>query len=85
MLHKITEIISIQPFLIECVFDKIEKRKIDLADWIAEFKTDNNGWTSLLADPNYFVKAKLASYGTLCWDNEVDFDPNVLYIKSEPI
>jgi len=85
MLHKITKLISVKLFQIECEFDKKEKRKIDLSEWVAEYGKENNGWTSLLADPDYFVKAKLATYGTLCWDNEVDFCPDVLYSKSEPL
>jgi hypothetical protein len=38
---------------------------------------------SKLSDPNYFKTVKLDSYGTLTWDNGVDFDPDNLYRLSE--
>jgi len=85
MLHKITQIISVQPFQVVCKFNTNEIRKIDLMEWVREFKAGNNGWTSKLADPAYFNTVKLDSYGTLSWDNQVDFDPDVLYQMSLPL
>ena len=35
-----------------------------------------------LLDAEYFKTVKLDSYGTLSWDNEVDFCPDVLYEMS---
>lgn len=36
-----------------------------------------------LSDANYFKTVKLDSYGTLSWDNKIDFCPDVLYQKSK--
>ncbi len=84
MLQKIVEIIAVKPFEITCKFNTGEVRTIELKEWVREFKEANNGWTSKLAEPEYFKTVKLASYSTLAWDNEVDFDPEVLYNVSEP-
>jgi hypothetical protein len=84
MLHKITKILSVASDSVICEFDHIEIRKIDLSDWIKEFKKLDNNWTSRLADPVFFASVKLADYGTLLWDNDIDFDPDVLYMRSTP-
>ena len=82
MLHKINKIIEIEPFSVVCLFNTNELRIIDLCDWIEEFKAANNGWTSMLADPEYFKTATLQD-GTLTWSNQIDFCPDVLYSKSK--
>ena len=81
MLYKITKIISIEPYTVTCVFNTGEIREIDFTDWVNEFKQLHNDWTSRLADPEFFITAKLADYGTIAWGEDIDFDPAVLYLK----
>jgi hypothetical protein len=38
-----------------------------------------------LLNAEYFKSVKLDSYGTLSWDNEIDFCPDVLYQNSKRI
>ena len=84
MLHKITKILSAEPYKVICVFNTGEIREIDLAQWVKEFKMLDNNWTSRLADPHFFETVKVAEYGTLVWDNDIDLDPEVLYSMSSP-
>ena len=84
MLHKITKILSVEPYSVICVFNTNEVRKIDLTKFVNEFKILNNNWTSKLADPHFFETVKVADYGTLVWDNDIDLDPEVLYNMSKP-
>ena len=85
MLHYITKIKEISNnFSLICEFNENENRVIDLSSWIDEFRKANDGWASKLADINYFKTVKLDSYGTLAWDNQVDFCPDVLYEMSMP-
>ena len=84
MLHKITKILSVEPYSLVCTFNTNEVRKIDLTEWVNEFKKLNNNWTSRLADPNFFVTAKVADYGTIVWDGDIDLDPEILYRMSTP-
>ncbi len=37
-----------------------------------------------LADPE-FVKTLTVQQGTVCWGNEIDFDPDTLYLDSTPL
>jgi hypothetical protein len=85
MMYRITKIISVKPFKIICLFNNQETRLIDFTDWVKEFSIKNNGWTSKLADPDYFQTVQLADYGTLAWSNEVDFDPGVLFEISKSV
>jgi hypothetical protein len=85
MLYKIKKILTIKPFEIVCEFNTHEIRKIDLTDWVKEFKELNNGWTSKLAEPQFFMTAKVADYGTIVWGDDIDFDPQVLYQMSKPV
>ena len=39
---------------------------------------------SQLADPQ-FVKTLIVQHGTVCWGNEIDFDPDTLYLDSIPL
>ena len=85
MLHKITKILSVEPYSLVCVFNTNEIRRVDLAQWVNEFKNLNNNWTSKLADPVFFATVKVADYGTIVWDNDIDLDPEVLYRMSTPV
>ena len=76
MLHFIRKIIEVKPYKVTCLFNTKEIREIDLEPTLKKFSTSN---VSQLKDHNYFQTVKLDSYGTLCWENGVDFCPDVLY------
>jgi hypothetical protein len=84
MLHYITKIISIQDYTVSCLFNTGEVRKINLETVIQKYRKINDGLVSKLSDKTYFNTVQLDSYGTLHWDNNVDFDPDNLYAMSEP-
>ena len=86
MLHFIEKIIKVNDdFSVICVLNNNDTRLIDLSEWVVQFKLANDGWASAIADINYFKKVHLDSYGTLKWDNELDFCPDVLFEISRPI
>lgn len=85
MLHFIKQIKSVNDdFSVVCLFNTNEVRLIDLSEWVEKFRRANDGWASKISDINYFKKVGLDSYGTLKWDNQLDFDPDVLYEMSIP-
>ena len=84
MLHFIKQITKVNDdFSLVCLFNNDEMRLIDLSSWVADFKKANDGWASNLSDINYFKTVQLDSYGTLKWDNQLDFCPDVLYSMSQ--
>ncbi len=83
MLHYIEEIISIEDYTIRCLFNTAEVRSIDLKPIIDKYVVFNDGLIDKLADLAYFQTVSLDSYGTLIWDNGVDFDPDNLYSISK--
>ena len=86
MLHFIKQIIKVNDdFSVVCLFNNNETRSIDLSEWVEQFKEGNDGWASRIADIHYFRKVQLDSYGTLQWDNQLDFCPDVLYEMSKPV
>ena len=86
MLHLITKIKQINDdYSLVCEFNTHESRLIDLSEWVEQFRKANDGWASKLSDINYFKSVKLDSYGTLSWENQVDFSPDVLYDMSKPM
>lgn len=85
MLHYIQKIIEIEAYTVTCLFNKGEVRTIDLTPTIEKYWAINDGLVSQLADQAYFKTVRLDSYGTLLWDNGVDFDPDVLYAGSKEV
>ena len=83
MLYYIKKIVAVQDFKVSCLFNTGETRTVDLRPIIEKYSKIQDGLVSKLADTNYFRKVKLDSYGTLSWDNGVDFDPDNLYKMSE--
>jgi hypothetical protein len=83
MLHYIKKIIEVKDYTVTCVFNTDETRTVNLKEIIEKYRRINDGLISKLSDPNYFKTVKLDSYGTLTWDNGVDFDPDNLYRLSE--
>ena len=86
MLHFIKRIVQVNDdFSVVCTFNTEETRIVDLSGLVAQFKQANDGWASKIADIEYFKQVQLDSYGTLKWDNDLDFCPDVLYEMSKPI
>ena len=86
MLHLITKIKQVNDnYSLVCEFNTHENRLIDLSEWVEQFRKADDGWASKLSDINYFKSVKLDSYGTLSWENQVDFCPDVLYDMSKPL
>lgn len=86
MLHLITNIVSVNnDFSVVCTFNTGEKRRIDFSAWVNQFRLVNDGWASQICDINYFKNVHLDSYGTLSWDNQLDFCPDVLYAMSQSV
>jgi len=85
MLHYIKQIIKTEPYTVTCLFNTGEVRLIDLQHKISAYSQKAPDLFGKLLDKNYFETVHLDSYGTLCWDNEVDFCPDVLYEDSKPV
>lgn len=84
MLYYIKRIVSIKDYTISCLFNTGEVRMINLKSTIEKYKKINDGLISKLANKDFFDSVQLDSYGTLAWENGVDFDPDNLYKISEP-
>jgi hypothetical protein len=85
MLHLIEKIVAVNSdFSVDCVFNTGETRRVKLHDWVERFREANDGWASKIADYSYFKTVHLDSYGTLTWDNQLNFCPDTLYSISEP-
>ena len=84
MLHFITHIIEVKPYSVIYTFNTNETRLVDLKPLLEIHNSPESIFRKLL-DADYFKTVKLDSYGTLSWDNEVDFCPDVLYEMSASI
>ena len=82
MIHYIKEIISVENYTVVCKFNTDEIRSIDLESTVKKFNDNSSNFLSKLVDETYFKNVQLDSYGTLCWNNEIDFCPDVLYSLS---
>ena len=86
MLHIITHIAAVNPggFTVDCCFDQSASlRRIPLVDLVQELAQAPH--LAQLAEPAFFARVALNAYGTLVWPNEVDFCPDVLYARSQPV
>lgn len=77
------KILEISEYTLTCLFNKDEIRTVDLRELIEKYRRINDGLISKLSNPDYFKTVRLDSYGTLTWDNGVDFDPDNLYKMSQ--
>lgn len=85
MLHYIQKIIDVEDFTVTCLFNTGEVRMVDLTSAVEKYRIINDGLVSQLSDETYFKTVQLDSYGTLLWDNGVDFDPDNLYAMSKEV
>jgi hypothetical protein len=82
MIHFITEIIKVENYTIVCRFNTDEIRTINLENTVKNFSSNPSNFLFKLSNKNYFKNVQLDSYGTLSWNNEIDFCPDVLYSLS---
>jgi len=82
MIHYIKEIIKVENYTVICKFNNDEIRSINLESTVKKYSRNSSNFMSKLYDLNYFKNVQLDSYGTLCWNNEIDFCPDVLYSLS---
>lgn len=85
MLHYIKKIVEIEDYTVTCLFNTGEVRTIDLTEVVHKYQRINDGLISKLSDKAYFKTVTLDSYGTLLWENGVDFDPDNLYNMSTSV
>jgi hypothetical protein len=83
MIHFITEILSFDQLAVTCRFNTGEERMIDISKVLGD--SINTPFFAKLLNPVFFNSAKLDSYGTLSWNDEIDFCPDVLYLNSLPV
>lgn len=84
MIHFITKIISVEPYKVTCLYNTGEVREIDMKNMLEHYAATSSFFKPLL-DADYFKTVRLDSYGTLSWDNEIDFCPDVLYQNSKAV
>lgn len=83
MLHDVVEVTHLGDHRLRLRFDDGIEGEIDLAP-----KLQFDGVFAPLKDPNYFARVRIEpDGGTICWPNEADLDPVVLYswITGKPI
>ena len=79
----IKQIIAVEPYKIFCKFSNEEILWVDVSGFVEKYKNNNSSIYQKLADKAYFKTVTLDSYGTLSWNNEIDFCPDVLYSKAK--
>jgi len=80
MLHTVREIKEVAPFYLTLRFNTGEVRKIDLEESLRQWATSPTSAYRELLNERYFIRAKLdPEMETICWDNGIDFCPDVLY------
>ena len=83
MLKDITKVKLVGDYKLQITFEDGTDGVIDIAALIS-FK----GVFAPLANPNYFAKVAVnPEIGTICWPNDADLDPDVLYsmLTGEPL
>jgi Protein of unknown function (DUF2442) len=85
MLHFITKINNIIDYQIICTFNTNEIKKINFHNIIQQYKNTSPNLFGKLENEIYFKSVHLDDYGTLCWDNGLDFCPDVLFDLGENI
>jgi hypothetical protein len=83
MIHFITEILSSGQLAVVCRFNTGEERLVDIRKVLGD--AIHTPFFSKLLNPDFFNSVKLDSYGTLSWNDEIDFCPDVLYANSQPV
>jgi hypothetical protein len=85
MIHYIKEILKVNNYSIICKFNTNEIRSIDLENLVKKYQSSPDSFLNKLNNEDYFKSVTLDSYGTLNWNNEIDFCPDVLYQMSKTV
>ena len=85
MIHTIKEILNVSNYTVICKFNTDEIRSINLEKVVKKYGTNSSSIFNKLRSESYFNKVKLDSYGTLSWNDEIDFCPDVLYAMSKKV
>ena len=83
MLHDIIDVVPLGEHRLRLRFDDGAEGEVDLAK-----RLRFSGVLAPLKDPAYFARVRVhPESGTICWPNEVDLDPVVLYslVTGKPI
>lgn len=94
MLPRITQILSVEPYKVQCQWTTGEFKTIDFFDFLQEYQEKPQFVYAKLLDKSIFKRVRLDEVArTLCWDNlttmrdydgiikpaPLDFCPDVLY------
>jgi len=82
MMHFINKILEAKNGVVTCRFNNEEIRKIEVLDFLRSRNMLEIGIFFKLKNKKYFNNVSLDSYGTLSWNNEIDFCPDVLFSES---
>ena len=74
----VKEVKTLNNYLLHLTFENGEKRQFDMKPYL------KTGIFQELKDPSLFNTVK-TNFDTIEWENEADFDPEVLYNMSETI
>jgi hypothetical protein len=74
----IKNVIPLDNYLLHLTFENGEERQFDMKPYL------EIGIFKELKDPSLFKTVKI-SFDSIEWANEADFDPEILYQKSQPI
>ncbi|MCX6048633.1 MAG: DUF2442 domain-containing protein [Chloroflexi bacterium] len=83
MLKDVIEVMPLDNYLLALRFEDGTKGTVDISKL-----TDFIGVFAPLLDPTYFNQVYVNSeLGTICWPNQADIDPDVLYslVTGEPL
>ena len=74
----VVDVAPLENYHLLLTFENGEKRQFDMTPYM------NLGIFQELKDENMFRTVK-KSFDTICWDNEADIDPEILYKESKKI
>lgn len=75
-LVRVKKVETLPEFILELIFDNDEIKYFDMKPYL------EIGMYKKLKNKDKFATAKV-SFGTVCWDDELDIDPDTLYEKSK--
>ncbi|GGA74299.1 DUF2442 domain-containing protein [Ornithinibacillus halotolerans] len=80
---KITSVYPTRTFKLILEFDMREYRMLNIKKFL---KSDTGLLAEIRDDLDVFMSVKIDEVaGTVCWENGVDFDPDILYQESKDV
>lgn len=77
-MREVIDVKPIEDYQLLLTFDNKEKKIKDMKPYL------NKGVFKKLKEKSVFNRVKI-SYGTICWDDEIDLCPDSLYETSKPV